>query len=65
MSGYRFDVEYRPGQLNLAADALSRSFNAKMNYGHVNSITIKVNLLENFIKIWVAPESLDCSFKSK
>ena len=29
LSGYRFDVECRPGQLNLAVDALTRKFNAK------------------------------------
>ena len=40
LSGYRFDVQYRPGQLNLADDALTRNFNAKKNYGHVNSISI-------------------------
>ena len=50
MSGYRFDVEYRPGQLNLAADALTRNFNAKKNYGYVNSIAIQDNLLEKLHK---------------
>ena len=50
LSGYRFDVEYRPGQLNLAADALTRNFNAKKNYGYVNSLTIQDNLLEKLHK---------------
>ena len=36
LSGYRFDFEYRPRQLNLAADALTRNFNARKNYGYVN-----------------------------
>ena len=50
LSGYHFDVEYRPGKLNLAADALTRNFNAKKNYGHVNSLTIQDNLLEKLHK---------------
>ena len=36
LSGYRFDIEYRPGRLNVAADALTRNFNAKKNHGYVN-----------------------------
>ena len=46
MSGYRFDIEYRTGQLNLATDAVTRNFNAKKNYGYVNSLIMQDNLLE-------------------
>ena len=41
LSGYRFDIEYRPGRLNVAADALTRNFNAKKNYGYVNSLIMQ------------------------
>lgn len=37
-SGYCFDFEYRPGQVDSVADALNRNFEAKKNYGKVNSI---------------------------
>ena len=50
MSGYRFDVEYRPGHLNLAADSLTRNFNAKKKYGYVNLLTLQDNLLEKLHK---------------
>ena len=46
LSGYRFDMEYRPGKLNSAANALSRNPKAKKVYGQVNSISIRDNLLE-------------------
>ena len=49
-SGYRFDIEYRPGQLNLAADALTRDFNAKKNVSYVNSLTIQ--------RVRISPEKL-------
>ena len=62
LSGYRFDIEYRPGQLILGAYALTRNFNAKKNYGHVNSISIQENLLE---KLHKDMGSLDYSIKSK
>ena len=58
MSGYRYDVEYRPGQLNLAADAFTRNFNVKKNYGNVNSTSTQDNLLEKHHKemgcLWIA-----------
>jgi len=46
LSEYRFDVEYRPGKLNLAADALARIFKAKEMYCQVVSISLQAKLLE-------------------
>ena len=50
LSGYRFDIEYRPVRLNVAADALTRNFNAKKNPGYVNSLIMQDNLLEKLHK---------------
>ena len=49
LSEYRFDVEYRPGRLNSAADALTRNTKAKI-CGQISSISIKDNLLEKLHK---------------
>ena len=46
MSEYRFDVQYRPGKLNSAADALTRNFKTKKICSQVSSITIQDKLLE-------------------
>ena len=50
LSGYRFDIEYRPGRLNVAADALTRNFSAKKNHGYVNSLITQDNMLEKLHK---------------
>ena len=63
LSGYRFDVEYRPGKLNSAADAQTRNPKAKKIYGQFDSISMRDNLLVYCIGIWVALELRDCSTK--
>ena len=50
LSGYRFDIEYKPDRFNVAADALTRNFNAKKNHGYVNSLITQDNLLEKLHK---------------
>ena len=50
LSEYRFDVEYRPGKLDSAADALSRNPKAKKTYVQASSISIRDNLLEKLHK---------------
>ena len=54
LSEYRFDVEYRPGRLNSAADTLTRNTKPKKICGPVSSISIRDNLLEKVHK------DLDC-----
>ena len=39
LSEYRLDVEFRPGRLNSAADALTRNPKTKKIYGQVSSIS--------------------------
>ena len=56
MSGYRFDVEYRPGKSNSAANALTGNPKAKKIYGQVNSISIQDSLLEKLQKDLGCPE---------
>ena len=38
LSGYRFDVEYRTGQLSSVANALTKNFKTEKNCGQINSI---------------------------
>ena len=44
LSSYRFDVKYRPGPLNFAADAITRNFKTKVKSAQVSSISVKENL---------------------
>ena len=50
LSEYRFDVEYRPGRLNSAADSQTRNPKTKKICGQVSSISIRDNLLEKLHK---------------
>ena len=49
-SEYRYDVEYRTGRLNSAADALTRNPKSKKTCGQVSSISIQYDLLEKLHK---------------
>ena len=50
LSSYRFDIKYRPGPLNFAADALTRNFKTKVKSAQVSSITMEDNLLSKLHK---------------
>ena len=45
LSSHRFEVKYKPGLLNSAADALTRNFNIKVNLAQVSSVSMKENII--------------------
>ena len=50
LSSYRFDIVYRPGLLNYAADALTRNSKTKRKGGLINSMSLEENLLTKLHK---------------
>ena len=50
LSSYHFDIVYRPGSLNYAADALTRNSKTKTKVGLINSMSLKENLLTKLHK---------------